>query len=127
MQHVIITINYMCIVPCKANSRQIPSLSSAGSEMGQRHSITLKYEKHFQKMYRDVGMAVPKTTETKCRDGSVQGRHVIQRLPTNPIPTSFLYLKSFCKLCYKITGLLGRAIFEPKKRCRDGVSCVVFV
>ena len=39
-----------------------------------------KYIKHFQKMYRDVGMAVPKTTETRCRDGSVQGRHVIQRL-----------------------------------------------
>ena len=39
-----------------------------------------KYEKHFQKMYRDVGMAVPKTTETRCRDGSVQARHVIQRL-----------------------------------------------
>ena len=43
-------------------------------------SHELKYEKHFQKMYRDVGMAVPKTTETRCRDGSVQGRHVIQRL-----------------------------------------------
>ena len=41
---------------------------------------TNKYEKHFQKMYRDVGMAVPKTTETRCRDGSVHGRHVIQRL-----------------------------------------------
>ena len=39
-----------------------------------------KYEKHFQKMYRDVGMAVPKTTETRCREDSVQGRHVIQRL-----------------------------------------------
>ena len=39
-----------------------------------------KYEKHFQKMYRDVGMAMPKTTETRCRDGSVQGRHFIQRL-----------------------------------------------
>ena len=43
-------------------------------------TIPKKYEKHFQKMYRDVGMAVPKTTETRCRDGSVQGRHVIQRL-----------------------------------------------
>ena len=42
--------------------------------------ILYKYEKHFQKMYRDVGMAVPKTTETRCRDGSVQARHVIQRL-----------------------------------------------
>ena len=36
-----------------------------------------KYEKHFQK---NVGMAVPKNTETRCRDGSVQARHVIQRL-----------------------------------------------
>jgi len=25
-------------------------------------------------------MAVPKTTETRCRGGSVQTRHVIQRL-----------------------------------------------
>ena len=54
-----------------------------------------KYEKHFQKMYRDVGMAVPKTTETRCRDGSVQARQVIQRLhTTNPIPTSFFWLKN---------------------------------
>ena len=43
-------------------------------------SAIIKYIKHFQKMYRDVGMAMPKTTETRCRDGSVQGRHVIQRL-----------------------------------------------
>ena len=43
-------------------------------------ALCIKYEKHFQKMYRDVGMAVPKTKETRCRDGSVQGRHVIQRL-----------------------------------------------
>ena len=43
-------------------------------------SIHVKYEKHFQKMYEDVGMAVPKTTETRCKDGSVQTRHVIQRL-----------------------------------------------
>ena len=42
--------------------------------------VHIKYIKHFQKMYRDVGMAMPKTTETRCRDGSVQGRHVIQRL-----------------------------------------------
>ena len=42
--------------------------------------IIVKYIKHFQKMYRDVGMAMPKTTETRCRDGSVQARHVIQRL-----------------------------------------------
>ena len=28
----------------------------------------------------NVGMAVPKTTETRCKDGSVQARRVIQRL-----------------------------------------------
>ena len=34
--------------------------------------VVLKYEKHFPKMYRDVGMAVPKTTQTRYMDGSVQ-------------------------------------------------------
>ena len=33
---------------------------------------SLKYQKHFPKMYRDVGMAVPKTTQTRYMDGSVQ-------------------------------------------------------
>ena len=51
---------------------------SLNLQLNPSHNI--KYEKHFQKMYRDVGMAVPKTTETRCRDASVQGRHVIQRL-----------------------------------------------
>ena len=35
--------------------------------------------KTFLKMLNDVGMAVPKTTATRCRDGRVQARHVIQR------------------------------------------------
>jgi len=33
------------------------------------------YKKHFSNMYRDVGMAVLKTTESRCRDGSVQEKH----------------------------------------------------
>ena len=42
----------------------------------EAHGITINY-----KYYKlNVGMAVPKTTETRCRDGSVQARHVIQRL-----------------------------------------------
>ena len=72
-------------------------------------------------------MAVPKTTETRCREGSGQARHDIQRLHKQPHPyIFFLYLKSFCELCYKITG---KSNFEPekKKRYRDGVTCVVFV
>ena len=36
--------------------------------------------KTFFKMLKDIGMAVPKTIATKYRDGSVQTRHVIQRL-----------------------------------------------
>ena len=56
----------MCFAPC--------------TEVYEHYTMIYKYEKHFQKMYRDVGMAVPKTTETRCRDDSVQGRHVIQRL-----------------------------------------------
>ena len=34
-------------------------------------------------------MAVPKTTETRCRDGSVQARQVTKRLHKQPNPTSF--------------------------------------
>ena len=44
-------------------------------------------------MYRDVGMAVPKTTETRCRDGSVQGRHVIQKT-TQLTPSLHLFFIS---------------------------------
>ena len=58
----------------------VPFASSCVCAMSGGVLQILKYEKHFQKMYRDVGMAVPKTTETRCRDGSVQARHVIQRL-----------------------------------------------
>ena len=34
-------------------------------------------------------MAVPKTTETRCRDGSVQARQVIQRLHKQSHPYIF--------------------------------------
>ena len=38
-------------------------------------------------------MAVPKTTQTRCRDGSVQARQVIIRLHKQPHPSSFLFLQ----------------------------------
>ena len=42
------------------------------SVRGQLTAIScIKYEKHFPKMYGDVGMAVPKTTQTRYMDGSV--------------------------------------------------------
>ena len=36
-------------------------------------------------------MAVPKTTETRCKDGSVQAIQVIKDYTSNPIPTSFFF------------------------------------
>ncbi len=42
---------------------------------------------------------------------------------SNPIPTSFfLYLKSFCKLCYKITG---KSNFELEKKKDVGMGLLV--
>jgi len=38
-------------------------------------------------------MAVPKTTETRCRDGSVQARQVIKDYTSNPIPMCFFLLE----------------------------------
>ena len=37
-------------------------------------------------------MAMPKTTETRCTDGSVQARQVVKDYTSNPIPTSFFLL-----------------------------------
>ena len=55
-------------------------------------------------MYRDVGMAMPKSTETRCTDSSVQARQVVKRLHKQPHPyIFFLYLK-FCEFSYEITG-----------------------
>ena len=62
------------------HSKDRSVVAESGTFKQRLTSLYYKYEKHFQKMYRDVGMAVPKTTKTRCRDGSVQARHVIQRL-----------------------------------------------
>ena len=40
--------------------------------------LRLQVMKTFFKMLKDVGMAMPKTTDTRCRDDSVQARYVIQ-------------------------------------------------
>ena len=47
-------------------------------------------------------MEVPKTTESRFRDGSVQARQVVKRLYKQPIPP--IYIKFFCKFSYEITG-----------------------
>ena len=71
------------------------------------------------------GMVVPKTTVTRYRGGSIQARQGIQRLHKyiSFFTISFSML-SFCRLHYEIAG---NSTDGEKKRCRDGVTCVVFV
>ena len=72
-------------------------------------------------------MAVPKTTETRCRDGSVQARQVIKRLHKQPHPYIFLFASNCSvSLAMRILGT-SMPCGEKKKRCRDGVACVVFL
>ena len=65
-------------------------------------------------MYGDVGMAVPKTTQTRYMDGSVQAtQKTTQVTPSLHFFHCFIYTKLFPYLFYS------------KKECRDGVTCVV--
>ena len=52
--------------------------------------IYIKYEKHFPKMYRDVGMAVLKTTQTRYMDGSVQATQMTTQVTPSLHHFSFL-------------------------------------
>ena len=56
----------------------------------------LKYEKHFPKMYRDVGMAVPKTTQTRYMDGSVQATQMTTQVTPSLHNFSFLLSAKSC-------------------------------
>ena len=64
-----------------------PTLSILGILHERGESLYSEVLKTLKKklMLKNVGMAVPKTTATRCRDGSVQARHVIQRLHKYPI------------------------------------------
>ena len=68
-------------------------------------------------MYRDVGMAVPKTTATRCRD------RAYKHCTNNPIPTSFFH----AQYCLPVILQHKEICDVQKKRCRDGVICAVFV
>ena len=76
--------------PSESTSCFGPSIPYAGMD-----SVVVinKYEKHFPKMLRDVGMAaVPKTTQTRYMDGSVQAT---QRT-TQVTPSLHLFFFHFC-------------------------------
>ena len=66
-------------------------------------------------------MAVPKTTQTRY----IYGWQCAEDYTSNPIPTSFFHL---CFLHKDVSSNLTakfRYTFFSKKRCRDGVTCVV--
>ena len=55
--------------------------------------LEVKYEKHFPKMLRGVGMAaVPKTTQTRYMDGSVQAT----QMTTQVTPSLHVFFFHFC-------------------------------
>ena len=56
----------------------------------------VKYEKHFPKMYRDVGMAVPKTTQTRYMDGTVQATQRTTQVTPSLHHFSFLLSAQSC-------------------------------
>ena len=58
----------------------------------------------FFKMLRDVGMAVPKTTETRYGGWSVQARQDIQGLHKLPHPYILIVL-CIPRLWYEMTGI----------------------
>ena len=72
-------------------------------------------------------MAVPKTTETRCRDGSVPARQVIKRLHKQPHPYIFLFFSPHGIDVPRILIAKLTEQFQLKERCRDGVACAVFL
>ena len=68
-------------------------------------------------MYRDVGMAVSKTTATRCRD------RAYKHCTNNPIPTSFFFV---CDIFLYAVRLLGDNIVHEKKDVGMGlfVQCL---
>ena len=64
-------------------------------------------------MYRDVGMAVPKLQKLGVGMAMCREDMLYKDYTTNPIPTSFFI--SNHSVSYA-TRLLGRAVFEPKKK-----------
>ena len=71
----------------------------------------VKYEKHFPKMLRDVGMAaVPKTTQTRYMDGSVQAT---QR--TTQVTPSLHHFSFLLSISSNLTTRLRYMFYSKKK------------
>ena len=68
-------------------------------------------------MWREIGMAVPKTTETRCRDKAYK------HCANNPIPTSPFHAQCHFPV---ISEHNRRKMSFTKLWCRDGNVCAVF-
>ena len=80
--------------------------------------------KTFLKMLKYVGMAVRKTAETRCRNGSVQARHVT----TQVTPSLHLFLLQTATLNNLMACIAHKIITGIKKDVGMGLlTSVVFV
>ena len=85
-------------------------------------------------MYEDVGMAIPKTMETRCSYGSMQEAGMILHAfltlnICNPIPTSFLKCSTKINADNYILLTINQCVISiyaavTQKRCRDRVTYV---
>ena len=80
----------ICLKNLSVDGRTLSEKRDSREVSGQCEPILLKYEKHFPKMYGDVGMAVPKTTQTRYMDGSVQATQMTTQVTPSLHHFSFL-------------------------------------
>ena len=72
-------------------------------------------------MYRDVGMVVPKTTQTRYMDGSVQATQMTTQV--TPSLHHFFFIERVSKLCCQSTG----NSFEQKTKIINDVGMGLLV
>ena len=80
--------------------------------------------KNIPKMYRDVGMAIPKAIQTRCRDANAPHTRHTKTTHVTPSVHHFFILKH--PVPSHLTHYLSQDL-TLKEGCRDRVTCVVFV
>ena len=69
-------------------------------------------------------MAVRKTTESRCGNGSVQASQDLRRLHKQPIFTFFyMCMASSFRLCYEVTQWEQQLMCCGENMYSDGVTC----
>ena len=64
--------------------------------------MTSTKKKHFQKMKKNVGMEVPKSTQTRCRDSRITKLNI-----HSPIPTSFSHVTACSTDLYSLSFVVS--------------------